>query len=239
MRTSLAEFIDTSANRRTVTDVSAKLWSLYGGLLAFGAGLALMLRADLGLGPWDVLHQALADRLGLPIGWVVNGVAVLVMLAWIPLRVRPGLGTVSNVVVVGLAVDGALRVLPEPGPLALRFVFLIAGILVTATATGLYVGAGFGPGPRDGLMTGLARRGIPIRVARTGIELGALGLGLALGGSVGIGTVLFTLTIGPLVQLALHQFAANPAGPDPQPDPQPDPRPDPRPLTSCSPEGPA
>jgi uncharacterized membrane protein YczE len=211
--------------------VSVRLLMLYGGLVTFGAGLALMLRADLGLGPWDVLHQALADQLGLPIGWVVNGVAVLVMLAWIPLRVRPGLGTVSNVVVVGLAVDGALRVLPEPGSLALRFAFLVAGILATATATGLYVGAGFGPGPRDGLMTGLARRGIPVRVARTGIELSALGLGLALGGSVGVGTVLFTLTIGPLVQLALHRFAANPA--------QADPRPVPQPLTTCSSGGPA
>lgn len=196
--------------------MSVRLLHLYGGLVGFGAGLALMLRADLGLGPWDVLHQALADRLGLPIGWVVNGVAVLVLLAWIPLRVRPGLGTVSNVIIVGLTVDGALRVLPTPEPLALRFAFLAAGILVTATATGLYVGAGFGPGPRDGLMTGLARRGIPVRVARTGIELGALGLGLALGGSVGVGTVLFTLTIGPLVQLALHRFAPKPPEPAPQ-----------------------
>jgi uncharacterized membrane protein YczE len=204
------------------------LLKLYGGLAAFGAGLALMLRARLGLGPWDVLHQALAERLGLPIGWVVNGVAVLVMLAWIPLRERPGLGTVSNVIVVGLAVDAALRILPEPGPLALRYAFLALGILGTAAATGLYVGAGFGPGPRDGLMTGLARHGIPVRVARTGIELAVLGLGLALGGPVGVGTVLFTLTIGPLVQLALHRFA----GPPPPP-PAPDP------LVTCCPGEPA
>jgi uncharacterized membrane protein YczE len=206
--------------------VSVRLLKLYGGLVAFGAGLALMLRADLGLGPWDVLHQALAQRLGLPIGWVVNGVAVLVMLAWIPLRERPGLGTVSNVLVVGLAVDETLRVLPEPGPLPLRYAFLALGILGTAAATGLYVGAGFGPGPRDGLMTGLARHGIPVRVARTGIELAVLGLGLALGGPVGVGTVIFTLTIGPLVQLALHRFA----GPSP---------PIPDPLVTCCPEGPA
>jgi uncharacterized membrane protein YczE len=197
--------------------VSVRLLKLYLGLAAFGAGLALMLRADLGLGPWDVLHQGLADRLGLPIGWVVNGVAAVVMLAWIPLRERPGLGTVSNVVVVGLAADGALRVLPAPDLLVARFGFLALGIAGTAAATGLYVGAGFGPGPRDGLMTGLARRGIPVRVARTAIELGVLVIGLALGGPVGIGTVIFTLTIGPLVQIALHRLAGPPARPDTSP----------------------
>ena len=151
------------------------------------------------------------------------------MLAWIPLRERPGLGTVSNVVVVGLAADGALRVLPAPDLLAARFGFLVLGIVGTAAATGLYVGAGFGPGPRDGLMTGLARRGIPVRVARTAIELGVLVVGVALGGPVGIGTVIFTLTIGPLVQIALHRLGGSPTRPPPDPTPPHPTPPDPAP----------
>jgi uncharacterized membrane protein YczE len=185
----------------------ARLLRLYAGLVTFGASLALMLRADLGLGPWDVLHQGLAERLDVPIGWVVIGVGALVMLAWIPLRERPGLGTISNIVVVGLVVDAVLAVLPAAGPLAVRVGFLLAGIVGTAIATGLYVGAGLGPGPRDGLMTGLARRGLSVRLVRTGIEVAVLVIGFLLGGSVGIGTVAFAVLIGPLVQLALPRLA--------------------------------
>ena len=177
------------------------------GLACFGASLALMVRAGLGLGPWDVLHQGLAERLRLPLGWVVNGVGVLVLLAWMPLRVRPGLGTVCNVLGVGLVVDAVLRVLPAPGPLSLRVAFLVAGIAGTAVGTGLYLGAGLGPGPRDGLMTGLARRGHSIRAVRTAIEVGALVAGFALGGTVGIGTAAYALAIGPLVQLTLPLLA--------------------------------
>src|SRR5690349_8378613 len=129
-----------------------------------------MLRAGLGLGPWDVLHQGLAERTGLPIGQVVIGVAVVVLLLWFPLRQRPGFGTVSNVIVVGLAVDGTLAVLPQPHQLALRTAYLVLGILANAVATGLYIGAGLGPGPRDGLMTGFAQRGYSIRLVRTLIE---------------------------------------------------------------------
>jgi uncharacterized membrane protein YczE len=191
-----------SARRR-----AGQLLRLYLGLACFGASLALMVRARLGLGPWDVLHQGLAERLDLPIGWVVNGVGAIVLLAWIPLRERPGLGTVSNVLVVGVTVDAVLRVLPEPGPLGVRVAFLVAGILGTAVGTGLYIGAGLGPGPRDGLMTGLARRGFSVRAVRTAIEVGALVAGFALGGSVGIGTVAFALAIGPLVQLTLPLLA--------------------------------
>ena len=150
-------------------------------------------------------------------GWVVNGVGVVVMLAWIPLRERPGIGTVSNVLGVGLAVDAVLRVLPAPGALGVRVAFLVAGIVGTAVGTGLYVGAGLGPGPRDGLMTGLARRGHSVRVVRTGIELAALAVGFALGGTAGIGTLAFALAIGPLVQLALPLLAGptarTPGGP--------------------------
>ena len=183
-----------------------RLLQLYVGLVCFGVSLALMLRADLGLGPWDVLHQGVAGRIGVPIGWVVIGVGAAVMLAWIPLRERPGVGTLSNVVVVGLVVDAALGQLPAPGPLPVRVTFLVVGIVGTAIGTGLYVGAGLGPGPRDGLMTGLARRGWSVRLVRTGIEVAVLAVGVVLGGSVGVGTIAFALGIGPLVQFALPLF---------------------------------
>lgn len=189
-------------------NIPVRLVRLYLGLVLFGVSLALMVRADLGLGPWDVLHQGVAQRLHIPIGWVVIGVGAVVMLAWIPLRERPGIGTLSNLVVVGLVADGALAVLPAPGPLAVRTAFLVVGIVGTAVGTGFYVGAGFGPGPRDGLMTGLARRGLSIRLVRTSLEVGVLVIGFLLGGSVGIGTVAFALGIGPLVQLALPRLAA-------------------------------
>lgn len=191
----------------SATRFAGQLVRLYVGLACFGTSLALMVRAELGLGPWDVLHQGLAERLGLPLGWVVNGVGAVVMLAWIPLRERPGLGTVSNVLGVGLAVDAVLRLLPAPEPIGVRIAFLVAGVLGTAIGTGLYVGAGLGPGPRDGLMTGLARRGFSVRSVRTAIEVCALAAGFALGGSVGIGTVVFALAIGPLVQLTLPLLA--------------------------------
>ena len=175
-----------------------RLAQLYVGLVLFGTSMALMLAAGLGLAPWDVFHEGLARRTSLPFGWVVIAVGALVLLAWIPLRQRPGIGTVSNVVVVGLAVDAALLVLPEPRHIAVRVVFLVAGVLLNGVATGLYVGAELGPGPRDGLMTGLASRGHSIRVARTSIEVAVLAGGWLLGGTVGAGTVLYALSIGPL-----------------------------------------
>jgi uncharacterized membrane protein YczE len=177
-----------------------RLVNLYAGLVLFGASMALMLASGLGLGPWDVLHQGLAERTGLPIGWVVIGVGALVLLLWVPLRQRPGLGTVSNVVVVGLAVDAALAVLPQPRQLLARLAFLVGGVVANGAATGLYIGAGLGPGPRDGLMTGLAGRGHSIRLVRTMIELSVLVVGWVLGGTVGVGTVLYAVSIGPLAQ---------------------------------------
>ena len=188
----------------------ARTARLLGGLALFGFALALMVRADLGLGPWDVLHQGLARQLHLPIGTVTILVGAVVLLAWVPLRQRPGPGTVANVVLVGLAVDGSLAVLPSVHLLALRYALLLAGIVLMAVATGLYVGAAFGPGPRDGLMTGLAARGVPIRVGRTAIEVSVLAIGFLTGGSVGVGTVVFALTIGPLVQLTLRWLAVAP-----------------------------
>ena len=154
--------------------LAARLVRLYAGLGGFGVSLALMLRARLGLGPWDVLHQGIARHLGVQIGWVTIVVSGLVLLAWIPLRQRPGLGTISNAVIVGLVVNGALDVLPAPGALAWRTAWLAAGIGLNALATACYIGAGLGPGPRDGLMTGLAARGYSLRLVRTLIELSAL-----------------------------------------------------------------
>jgi uncharacterized membrane protein YczE len=182
----------------------AQLWA---GLGLFGASLALMVEAGLGLGPWDVLHQGIARMAGVQIGWVVVAVSVVVLLGWIPLRQRPGFGTLSNAVLVGLAVNAALDVLPEPHPLAARTGYLVVGVILNAAATGLYIGARLGPGPRDGLMTGLARRGHSIRAVRTSIEVGVGVVGFALGGSVGIGTIVYALTIGPLVQVFLPRSA--------------------------------
>jgi uncharacterized membrane protein YczE len=193
---------------------------LYGGLVLFGLSIALMINARLGLDPWDVLHQGLARRTGLPIGWIVNGTGAIVLLLWIPLRQRPGLGTVSNVIIVGLVVDAALPLLPPPRALAVRAALLGAGILANGVATGLYIGAGLGPGPRDGLMTGLAKRGWPIRRVRTLIEIAVLAAGWLLGGTVGVGTVLYAVSIGPLAHVLIPRLAIekpaspNGAGPD-------------------------
>jgi uncharacterized membrane protein YczE len=184
-----------------------RLVNLYAGLVLFGISMALMIRARLGLDSWDVLHQGISRRTGVQFGWVVIAVGALVLLLWIPLRQRPGVGTVSNVVVVGLAVDVALDVLPAPGAMAARIAFLLGGIVANGVATGLYIGAGLGPGPRDGLMTGLAARGHPIRVVRTAIELTILGVGWLLGGSVGVGTVLYALAIGPLAHYFIPRLA--------------------------------
>lgn len=181
----------------------ARLFRLYLGLAGFGVSLALMVRARLGLGPWDVLHQGIARLLGVRLGWVTIAVSGLVLLAWIPLRQRPGLGTVSNAIMVGAVVNVALGVLTTPGSPAWRVMWLAGGIGLNGLATACYIGAGLGPGPRDGLMTGIAARGHSLRAVRTLIELSVLAAGWALGGAVGIGTVAYALSIGPLTQLLL------------------------------------
>ncbi len=189
--------------------IRCRLWRLarlYLGLAGFGCSLSLMVRARLGLGPWDVLHQGLARRLGLQIGWVVIIVSAVVLLAWIPLRLRPGLGTVSNVVLVGLFANLFLDHLSAPRGLAIRTIWLILGIALNAISTALYIGDGLGPGARDGLMIGLSERGYSIRVVRTVIELTVLAIGFALGGTVGVGTVAYALTIGPAVHRLLPLF---------------------------------
>ncbi|MEV0272103.1 hypothetical protein AB0H43_25270 [Hamadaea sp. NPDC050747] len=195
-----------------------RLLQLHAGLALYGLSIALLVRADLGLDSWDVLHQGLARRTGIPLGWVINAVGVLVLLAWIPLRQRPGYGTVANVALVGLATEAALAVIPDVRQMAVRWVVLIAAILANALATGLYVGAGFGPGPRDGLMTGLAARGFSIGRVRTGIELAVLATGWLLGGTVGPGTVLYALTIGPLVHRLLPYFTLSKGASNASPD---------------------
>lgn len=177
------------------------------GLAAMGLGLALMVLADLGLGPWEALHQGLSERTGVPIGTMGILVGVVVLAAWVPLRQRPGLGTVCNVVLIGVVIDAVLALSPEPEPLAARVACLAVGIVLVGVGSGLYIGAGLGPGPRDGLMTGLAARGHSLRLVRTLIELSALGAGWALGGTVGVGTVAFALCIGPLVQLFLGRLS--------------------------------
>jgi uncharacterized membrane protein YczE len=164
-------------------------------------------RSELGLDPWDVFHQGTAIHAGLAIGTISIIVGATVLLFWIPLRQRPGLGTVSNVFLVGGSLNASLDVLPASPALGWRIAEMVGGIVLCGVATGMYIGASFGPGPRDGLMTGLARRtGRSIRLVRTGIEITVLAVGWALGGTVGIGTVAFALTIGPLAQLFLPIF---------------------------------
>ena len=185
-----------------------RLVQLYVGLLLYGTSSALQVRAGLGLDPWDVFHQGLARHLHLSIGVVSIIVGAVVLLGWIPLRQRPGLGTLSNVVLVGASLDWALALLPVPHLLAARIGYLVGGILLCAVATGLYINARFGPGPRDGLMTGIPKRTrLSVRVARTAIELTVLIIGWLLGGTVGIGTLAFAVLIGPLAQFFLKLFS--------------------------------
>jgi uncharacterized membrane protein YczE len=173
------------------------------GLALFGIGIALIIRGDLGAAPWDVFHTGVSELTGIPVGSVIILVGVALLVLWIPLREQPGLGTVLNAIEIGLVVDLVLPLLPEPEALAGRTAMMLGGVVVIAVGSGLYIGAGLGPGPRDGLMTGIARRWMSIRTARTGIEIIVLLIGVALGGSIGVGTAVFALAIGPLVQLFL------------------------------------
>jgi uncharacterized membrane protein YczE len=192
-----------------------RLAQLYGGLVLYGVSAALILLAGLGNDPWDVLHQGLSRQTGIGTGVWVCLVGALVLLLWIPLRQRPGLGTVSNVIVIGLAVEAMLAAFAPPTAPAARVAMLITGVVLNGLATGLYIGAGFGPGPRDGLMTGLAARGMSLRAVRTGIELSVLVLGALLGGTVGIGTVVYALSIGPLAHVFVPALTIR--RPEPQP----------------------
>ncbi|HSF86652.1 MAG TPA: hypothetical protein VLG28_13480 [Acidimicrobiia bacterium] len=186
--------------------LAERLVRLVVGLLLFGAGSGLMLQSDLGLSPWDVLHQGLAIQLGLTVGaWTVI-VAFVVLLLWLPLRERYGLGTLLNALIIGPAIDMTTAIVPQPDALPARAMLMVVGVVIVAIATGLYIGAHFGPGPRDGLMTGISKRGPSIRLTRAVIELTVLVLGWMLGGTVGVGTVVFAVAIGPLVQVFLPIF---------------------------------
>jgi uncharacterized membrane protein YczE len=212
---------------RPVVEPRRRVPRLVAGLVVLGLGIAFMVAADLGLAPWSVLDQGISRHTGIPIGTVSIIVGAVVLLAWIPLRERPGLGTVLNVVLIGVTIDIALLVLHTPASLAGRIAYLVLGVFLWGPGSGLYIGAALGPGPRDGLMTGLAARGVgSIRLVRTGLELGALTAGFALGGSVGVGTLAFALTIGPNVHYFLPRLAVpttppatTPAGPATVPPP--------------------
>ena len=190
-----------------------RLPQLFGGLVLYGTSMAMQLRATLGLDPWDVFHQGVARHLPVTFGTVVAITGVAVLLLWIPLRQRPGIGTVANVIVIAVSVDVALALIAEPTGLPARICMLVAGIVLNGVASAAYIGAQLGPGPRDGLMTGLAARtGWSIRLVRTGIELTVLATGWLLGGTVGVGTVIYALAIGSLTQAFLPWFAVTPRG---------------------------
>jgi uncharacterized membrane protein YczE len=187
--------------------LSERILQLMGGLVLYGVSMGLMYRSTLGLDPWDVFHAGVAGRIPLSFGQVVIVTGVAVLLLWIPLRQWPGLGTIANAIVIGLATDAALAAIVTPAGLGGRALMLVSGILLNAVATASYIGAQLGPGPRDGLMTGLvARTGWSIRLVRTSIELSVLVIGFLLGGTAGLGTVLYAVTIGPLVHVLLPRF---------------------------------
>jgi len=183
-----------------------RLVQLYAGLVLYGVSSSMLLLAGLGVDPWDVFHQGLSRRFGLGVGtWaILVGVAVLAL--WIPLRQRPGFGTLNNAVIVGLVMDVMLAVVPPVHGLSAQVVVMVSGVVLNGIATGAYIGAGLGPGPRDGLMTGFAARGHSIRIVRTSIELTVLCTGWLLGGTVGVGTVVYALGIGPIAHVTIPRL---------------------------------
>ena len=196
-----------------------RLVQLYAGLALYGVSMALFLRSQLGNMPWDVLHQGIARFVPVSFGTITIATGVIVLLGWIPLRQRPGLGTVSNVLVIGIVVDVALRALATPTQLGVRVAFLLGGVLLNAVATACYIGARFGPGPRDGLMTGIVGRfGWPTRLVRTAIEVAVVALGYALGGTLGVGTLVYALAVGPLVHPLLPLLRVPESGIEPAAD---------------------
>lgn len=185
-----------------------RLARLFSGLVLFGFGLALMVIADLGLSPWDVFHQGVSERTGIPIGTVVIITGLLLLIVWIPLKERIGIGTIANAIVIGVVLDLSLLFLPDQiDVLAVRWLTMLLGVLLVAIGSGFYIGAGLGPGPRDGLMTGITRRtGYPLGIVRGVLEIGILIIGWLLGGTVGVGTLVFAFGIGPLVQFFLNRL---------------------------------
>jgi uncharacterized membrane protein YczE len=183
-----------------------RLVQLYAGLVLYGVSDAMLLLAGLGVDPWDVFHQGLSRQVGLGVGTWAIIVGAVVLLLWLPLRQRPGFGTLSNVIVVGVVIDVVMASCPSPHGLVLRGATMLVGVVLNGVATGAYIGAGLGPGPRDGLMTGLAARDHSIRAARTGIEVTVLATGWLLGGTVGVGTVVYAVCIGPLAHVFIPRL---------------------------------
>ena len=195
--------------------LTRRVLQLFAGLALYGASMAVMIESALGLNPWDVFHQGLAEVTGLTFGVVVLLVGVPVLLLWIPLRQRPGFGTIANLVVIGFVADATLALLPTAHGIPERVGYLVGGILLNGVATGMYIGSRLGPGPRDGLMTGISARfpRLSLRLVRTTIELSVLGVGFLLGGTVGVGTIAYALAIGPLAQLFLPLFTVHSRSP--------------------------
>jgi uncharacterized membrane protein YczE len=191
-----------------------RLVQLNVGLVMFGVGIALMLRSELGLPPWDVLHQGLAEQFGLSVGMWSIVVSFVVLLLWLPLRERYGIGTVLNAIIIGVVIDVASLVIPQPESTVVDTVMLVGGILLIGLASGMYIGANLGPGPRDGLMTAVARRGPSIRATRWGLEIVVLITGILLGGTFGVGTIAFALFIGPIVQFFLPRWSIDTGRPE-------------------------
>lgn len=190
--------------------MSTRLSRLVFGLVVFGVGVALMVRSELGLSPWEVLHQGISFKTGVLLGTVGIIVGLLVLLLWIPLQEKLGVGTVTNVILIGIVIDVTLWRLPDEfSGTAVRWGLLVGGIVLVGVGTSLYIGAGLGPGPRDGLMTAIARRGWRIGLVRILLELTVLVIGFALGGTIGIGTILFAFGVGPIVQLTLPWLAVD------------------------------
>ncbi|CAN5802101.1 membrane protein [soil metagenome] len=190
-----------------VTRLPRRLISLFAGLALYGISVALIVTAGLGADPWDVFHQGVARVTGASLGQVIIAVSGLVLLLWIPLRQRPGFGTLANAVLVGVFADLTVALIAQPRELPARVAMMLLGVALNGVATGMYIGAQFGPGPRDGLMTGLAARGRSVRLVRTGVEVVVLAAGWLLGGTVGVGTVVYALAIGPLAQVFIPLFS--------------------------------
>lgn len=203
----------SSTNDREQARLEIRLGQLFAGLVLYGLSVALMVEAGLGLNPWDVLHQGLSERLDISIGVVSIGVSIAVLVLWIPIRQRPGFGTLCNVIVVGVSTDIFLALLAEPTTAPMRALWLAGGVTLNAIATVAYIGANLGPGPRDGLMTGLvSRMHWPLGPTRMGVELTVLVMGWLLGGAVGLGTAVYAIFIGPLVHLLMRFFATRAVG---------------------------
>ena len=191
-----------------LSDMTRRIIQLFLGLALYGISLGVMVRANLGLDPWDVFHQGLSNRTGISLGMMVNLIGAVVLLLWIPIRQRPGIGTIANVFLIGTFADISLWLIPPVDSLVLAIAMMLGGVIMNGIATGAYIGAGLGPGPRDGLMTGLVKRtGGSVGVIRTGIEVTVLAAGWLLGGTIGVGTVLYAVAIGPIVHRTLPWFA--------------------------------